>query len=85
LEKKEGVKKEARGKIKVTILDRRDIITYPKLKAPFTSRAVTYLVEGYPPKTIWIPKDEWSEEEESKRIKKDIEERKLFKPITKEV
>jgi len=64
----------------VEIIDRREIITYPRIRQPVTTIAITYVAAGLPPETMFIPKAEYTVEEEKKRIKKRIEERLAFKP-----
>jgi len=46
---------------------------------------ITYVAPAMPPRTIEIPKEEWSKEEEAKRIRKDIEEYKAKVPEEIEV
>jgi len=69
-------------KIQVTIIDRREIITYPKLREPVETIAITYIAPGMPPRTIFIPKKEYSKEKELKLIREDIEKYRRFKPET---
>jgi hypothetical protein len=47
--------------------------------------AVTYIAEGMAPKTIWIPKTEYSIEKEKTEIRKDLAAREKEKPETYKV
>jgi len=58
----------------VEILSRADIVTYPRLTEPVPTRRITFYHWPYPPQTVDIPIEEWSLEEERKRIRKAIEE-----------
>jgi len=78
-------KTEKEEKYKVTILDRRTIVTYPKLKTPAKTIAVTYTTDEIPPRTLFIPEEIWSRETEIKKIKEDIKKAKETKPETIEV
>ena len=64
----------------VTILDRSEITVYPKLGEKQVQVMITYVAAGLPPKTIIIPKEEYSLEKEKELIRKDIEERLKKKP-----
>ena len=66
----------------ITILGREEIVTYPKINQPAYQIAVTYATKDLPPKTIFIPKEEYSKEKEAELIKKDIEERRKTTPET---
>ena len=66
---------EKKEEYEVEILSEDVIITYPKLGQPVETVAVTYVAAGLPPATIFIPKEEYSEEELKKRIREDIERR----------
>ncbi len=68
--------------IQVTILARHELTLYPKPGQPVRYIAVTYLAPGMPPRTIYIPKDEYSKEREKDLIRKDIEEYEKAKPET---
>jgi len=72
-------------KIKVTIISRDTVTVYPKLRQPMEIVMTTYVAPEMPPRTIEIPKEEWSKEEEAKRIRKDIEEYKAKAPEEIEV
>jgi len=73
-------RKEREEEYEVEILDRTEIVTFPKLRTPVKTYAITYVAAGLPPATIFIPVDEWSLEEEKKQIKEDIKRRLRFKP-----
>ena len=64
----------------VTILDRSEVTVYPKLGEKQVQVMITYVAAGLPPKTIIIPKEEYSLEKEKELIRKDIEERLKKKP-----
>ena len=66
----------------VTVLDRTEVKTYPKLNQPVTNVMVTYVAVGLPPYTITIPKDKWTPEAEKRQIKASIESRLKEKPQT---
>lgn len=74
--------KKPKPKTEVTILSRREITTFPKLKQPVVSVAVTYQSGAAPPRTIFIPKVTWSKEAEAAAIKKDIEAQRVAAPET---
>jgi len=77
--------KGPKPKTEVTILDRREITTYPKLKQPLVQLAITYAAAKLPPRTIFIEKAKWSKEAEVAAIKKDMDEQAKTKPETIEV
>jgi len=58
--------------IEWTILRRTELPTWPTPEKPVMVYAVTYQADLMPPRTIYIPKEEWSQEEEDKRILEDI-------------
>mgnify|MGYP000442139336 CR=1 FL=1 len=68
--------------VEVTIIDRREIVTYPRLREPVETVAVTFIAPGMPPKTIFIPKSEYSKEKELELIRKEVTEYMKFKPET---
>jgi len=74
------VAEEEEIEYEVEIIDRREIVTYPRIRQPLPTIAVTYVAADLPPETIFIPKEEYTAEEEKKRIRKRIEERLVFKP-----
>lgn len=64
----------------VTVLSRTEIETYPKLGEKELRVHTTYVAAGLAPKTIFMPKDEWTAEKEKAAIRKDIEARLKEKP-----
>jgi len=74
------VAEEEKVEYEVEIIDRREIITYPRIRQPVTTIAITYVAAGLPPETLFIPKEEYTVEVEKKRIRKRIEERLAFEP-----
>ena len=58
---------------RIRILSRDEFVTYPKLRQPVTMLAITYQVNDDIPRTVWIPKDEWTPEKEREIILKDYE------------
>lgn len=71
---------EPKTQYSVTILSRRDIVTFPRLGEQRTMVQVTYIGESLPPKTLRIDKEEYSLETEKALIKADIEARLAEKP-----
>jgi len=71
-------KPEKEEKKKVTIIRRREVVTYPKLKQPVTNVMVTYVYGTLPPSTVTIPKEEWSKDKEAVVIREDIKKREEF-------
>jgi len=69
----------------VTVLDRSEVVTYPKLATPVTTVMVTYVAAGLPPATFNIPKEEYSKDLEKRLIREDIERRLKVKPETYKV
>ena len=76
---------EERVKEKVTVVSRREITTYPKLRTPAVQVVVMYSTADLPPSSLFIPKEEWSEEKERELIKEDIKKRREEKPETFEI
>jgi len=70
---------------RVTILRRTDLPTYPTPTEVVIIRAITYQADMMPPRTIYINKDEWTEELEKDKIREDIELVKAAAPETFEV
>lgn len=68
------------GSFDVTVINREEITTYPKIATPVQSILVTYVAAGLPPKTLTILKEEYNERTEKKRIRDDIEQRLKHKP-----
>lgn len=66
----------------VTVLSRDEVVTYPKIATPVTNVLVTYVAAGLPPRTVTIPKTEYSRELEQKLIREDIQKRLKMKPET---
>jgi len=64
----------------VTILRRHEVVTMPKLRQYVTVVLVTYSAAGLPPRTLSIPKEEWSLEREKQLVKRDIERRLKIRP-----
>ena len=66
----------------VVVLSRDEVVTYPKIGTPVTNVMVTYVAAGLPPRTVTIPKTEYSKELEQKLIREDIQKRLKMKPET---
>lgn len=66
----------------ITILDRRDYVTFPKLKQELPMRSITYVVDNLPPRTIFVEREGLTLEKELELIKKDIQDRKITQPET---
>jgi len=64
----------------VTVLNRMDITTFPKLGVAEIRKHITYVAAGLPPRTIQMLKDEWSLQKEKTAIRNDIEERLKARP-----
>jgi len=62
------------------ILRRTELPTWPTPERPVMVVAVTYQANMLPPRTIYIPKEEWSLEEEDKRILADIAAARAARP-----
>jgi len=71
---------EKKKEYDVTVLNRSEVTVYPKLGEKAVQIMITYVAAGLPPKTIIIPKEEYSLEKEKELIRKDIEERLKTKP-----
>jgi len=71
---------EKRKEYDVTVLKRTEVTIYPKLGEQQVQVMITYVAAGLPPRTIIIPKEEYSLEKEKELIRKDIEERLKEKP-----
>jgi len=65
---------ELEGEI-VTVRERRQT-SWPKIGQPVRVVAVTYSTPDLPPRTIWIPEAEYSEEHRDALIKRDMQERR---------
>jgi len=69
----------------VTVLSRDDVVTYPKLNQPVTTKIITYVAAGLPPHSINVLKSEWTLQKEKELIKKDIKARLEKQPETYKV
>jgi hypothetical protein len=69
-------------KREVTILDDREILTYPKLNVPVKQHVVTYQADPYPARVLFIPSSEYSSDALAKAIKADLAELERAKPKT---
>jgi len=58
------------------IIRRREVKTRPRLDEEVVSIRITYVAKDLPPGTIWIPSQEYTPEEEHRRIMQDIERRR---------
>ena len=67
-EKKEPLEVEIIDEIETSVMDPETGELKPVIM-------VIYRYKNYPPRTIFIPKEEYSEEELKKRIREDIERR----------
>lgn len=56
----------------VQIIDETEITTYPRLGEEKKQIAVTYVAPGFPPRTIFIDKEKYSEEELKRLILEDL-------------
>lgn len=72
----------SREEIPVTVLSRREITVYPKIREPVQQILVTYVGAGLPPHTLTIDKEKYKPENEKKLIRADIERRLKEKPET---
>jgi len=66
----------------VTILSETEIVTYPRIGEEKRQIAVTYVAPGFPPRTIFIPAEEYSEERVKELIKEDLKQLKKRKVRT---
>jgi len=64
----------------VTVLRRQEVVTMPKLRQYVTVVLVTYSAAGLPPRTISIPKDEWTLEREKQLVRRDLQRRLKIRP-----
>jgi hypothetical protein len=69
----------------VKILSRVDLITYPTPETPRRVKAVTYQTGFMPPRTTYIPEEEYSPDKEKAAIAADIEKAETVKTETIEV
>lgn len=73
---------EDEEELKVTILSRRRLVTYPRIDTAARTILVTYMTEDLPPRTIKIPEEEWTPERENAQIRASIEGRTMREPET---
>ncbi|MBA7588648.1 hypothetical protein ES708_30713 [subsurface metagenome] len=66
--------------MKVTILRRTDLPTYPTPTEVVITRAITYQADMMPPRTIYIDKEKWTPDVERVEIAADIEKMKAEAP-----
>lgn len=59
----------------VTVISRREIVTFPKIGTPVPVVIVSYVGAGLPPGSVRILKSEHTEVEEKRRIRADLERR----------
>lgn len=69
-----------RREYNVTVLNRADITTFPKLGVSEMRKHITYVAAGLPPSTVMMLADEWTIEKEKTAIREDIEKRIKNKP-----
>ena len=70
----------AKEEYDVTVLSRDDVVTYPKLNQPVTTKIITYVAAGLPPHSINVLKAEWTLQKEKLLIRKDLQERLKKQP-----
>lgn len=59
---------------KVTILSEQELTVSPRPGVTKQVVAVTYLAPGLPPRTIWIDKDKYTEDNLKQVIRQDMEQ-----------
>jgi len=69
-------------KREITILDDREIVTFPKVNVPVKQHVVTYQAENYPPRVIFILSVDYSPEALAKAIRADLAELERARPKT---
>jgi len=69
-------------KLEIIILDEREIVTYPKIGEEAHTIVLTYRHGDLAPRTLFIPKAEYTPEKRAELIRADIEKAKAFKPST---
>jgi len=74
-----------REELEVTVLSREEVTTFPKIATPVVNVLVTYVGAGLPPHTVTIPKDKWTQAEERRLIREDLERRLKARPETYKV
>ena len=67
-------------KLEVTILDEREIVTYPKIGEEARTTVLTYRFGDIPPRTLFIPKEEDTPTKRAALIRQDIDKALAFKP-----
>lgn len=68
--------------LEIVILDEREIVTYPKIGEEARTIILTYRYADLPPRTLFIPKEEYTPERRAELIRIDVEKAKAFKPTT---
>lgn len=66
----------------VTILDDREVTTYPKLNVPLKQHVVTYQADTLPPRVLFIPAEGYSEKVLKDAIRADLAAMEKAKPKT---
>jgi len=69
----------------IEILNRSEVVTFPRLGEARPVVIVTYAAAGLPPASVTIPKEEYSKEKEIEVIKEDLKKRLKFKSETYKV
>lgn len=64
----------------VQIIDIDEVTTYPRIGEAKKQVVVTYVAPGYPPRTLFIPKEEYSEEKLKELIIEDLKRLRERKP-----
>lgn len=73
------------GKFRVRILDRRDMVLYDDDGMPVPTKEIAYSDRLLGPGIVRIPLAEYTQKEEDKRVRADIERRITEKPEIREV
>ena len=68
--------------MEATIVSEIETVTYPRPGEPQLTLAVTYQVGDQPPRTVWIPKEGYSEQILATAIREDIEAARRAAPRT---
>jgi len=76
---------EEKKEYEVTVLSRDTVTTFPRIGEAVETVMVTYVAAGLPPRTLNIPKEEYTLDLEKKLIREDIEKRLKVKPETYKV
>jgi len=77
------MQEEEKREYEWTVISRTTITVFPRLGEAKEVVVTTYVGEGLPPHAVHIPKEEWSQELEDRRIAEDIHKRLAFKPETR--